>query len=116
MRRTAPLILCAAACVSADPSATSGGTGGGKVGAFCDDDNPCTVDANCTPCSSLPPEQRDIYHCTEDTAVPSWCITSGCAHMPVTTPDGQVNDCFPVSDADPLRAGVCRNGACVDNP
>src|SRR5512140_1906107 len=62
---------------------------------FCDDQNPCTEKANCTPCSALPPEQRDMDHCTPDAELPPFCEgRSGCVHVPRTTPAGQINDCF----------------------
>jgi len=84
--------------------------------AFCDDHDPCTADANCTPCSALPPDERDIYHCTEDEDLPVFCAgRTGCVHVPMTTPAGQINSCFPVADAADGHSGVCRAGRCVDN-
>jgi hypothetical protein len=83
---------------------------------FCDDHNPCTEDANCTPCSSLPAGEHDIFHCTADDELPSSCAgKTGCVHEPLTTPAGQRNACFPVADAASLEAGVCDRGTCVAN-
>jgi hypothetical protein len=83
---------------------------------FCDDENPCTVDVNCTPCSELPAWQHDIYHCTADEELPELCTGhAGCFHAPQTTPAGQVDDCFPVAEAASPHAGSCRVGVCVEN-
>ncbi len=90
---------------------------GDDPASFCDDQNPCTADANCTPCSALPRAQRDMYHCTPDGELPPFCAgKTGCVHVDLTTPADQRNDCFPVAGAGELRAGVCRAGMCVDDP
>jgi hypothetical protein len=84
---------------------------------FCDDHNPCTTDANCTPCTSLPPEQRDIYHCTADIELPGFCEgKTGCVHVAMTTPGEKINTCFPVAGDADLHSGVCRAGTCAENP
>ena len=88
---------------------------------FCDDCNPCTQDANCMPCSALPPEDRDIHTCTDDADLPAICAgpvgpQRGCVHAPLTTKTVQINACFPVADAAELHSGVCDVGLCVDNP
>ena len=83
---------------------------------FCDDCNPCTAKANCTPCSSLPEAEQDIYHCTADAELPAFCAgRTGCYRVPLTTPPGQIDDCFPVAGADEPQPGSCRAGVCVDN-
>ncbi len=85
---------------------------------FCDDCNPCTADANCTPCSALPLEDRDLHHCTMDDELPPFCAgRTGCVHVaPPTTPPQQINDCFPVAgDPDSCNAGACQAGVCVEN-
>jgi hypothetical protein len=84
---------------------------------FCDDCNPCTAKANCTPCSALPETDRDIHRCTADEELPAFCTgRTGCYHVPLTTPAGQSNDCFPVAGAADLEPGVCRAGVCVGDP
>ena len=84
--------------------------------AFCDDQDPCTTDANCTPCSTLPAEDQDAYHCTADQDLPDFCAGHlGCIHVLLTTPAGVTNSCFPVAGAADLHAGVCRFGTCVEN-
>ncbi len=82
---------------------------------FCDDCNPCTADANCTPCSALPRAERDMYHCTPDDEVPAFCAGhTGCVHVPLATATEQSNSCFPVADDADLHSGACRAGVCVD--
>lgn len=94
--------IAAPACDADDPST------------FCDDCNPCTADANCTPCSAIPHALRDIHHCSDD--LPPFCDgITGCAHVPITAPAGQINDCFPVAGDPDLHAGVCAAGTCVEN-
>jgi hypothetical protein len=89
---------------------------GDDPASFCDDDNPCTTDVNCTPCSTLPAAERDMYHCTADADLPALCAgRTGCAHVPLTTPPEQSNDCFPVAGAADVHAGVCRAGTCAEN-
>lgn len=83
---------------------------------FCDDHDPCTTDVDCTPCSAVPPGERDIYHCTADEDLPELCAgRAGCVHVPLTTPAGQADSCFPVADAADAHPGVCRAGRCVEN-
>jgi hypothetical protein len=83
---------------------------------FCDDHDPCTTDANCTPCSTVPAAEQDEYHCTADQDLPSFCEgRTGCVHVPMTTPAGVSDSCFPVADSTDLHAGVCRAGTCVEN-
>jgi len=90
---------------------------GSEAATFCDDCNPCTTDVNCTPCSTLPEAERDIYHCTPDLDLPAACVGHlGCVHLPLTTPAGQTDDCFPVVDTTLPHAGVCRVGRCDENP
>ncbi len=82
----------------------------------CDDCNPCTVKANCTPCSSLPEAERNTQPCTADEDLPAFCAGhTGCYQVPLTTPAGQIDDCFPVAGAAELYAGSCRAGVCVAN-
>jgi hypothetical protein len=103
---------CAAAgeC-TADPT-----TDGEDPASFCDDHNPCTDDVNCTPCSALEPPDRNIHRCTADADLPALCAgRTGCVHEPLTTPAGQIDDCFPVAGAADLHAGVCRAGRCAEN-
>ncbi|APR87786.1 hypothetical protein A7982_13135 [Minicystis rosea] len=89
---------------------------GDAVESFCDDCNPCTVDANCTPCSALPAEERDLRHCTMDEDLPPFCAGhTGCVHLPLTTPAFQINACFPVANDPDLHAGACQAGVCVEN-
>jgi len=96
--------VAASACDGEDPAT------------FCDDCNPCTAKANCTPCSALPEAERDIYHCTADEELPAFCAGRlGCYHIPLTTAEGQSDDCFPVAGADDPHAGACRAGVCVDD-
>jgi hypothetical protein len=84
--------------------------------AFCDDQDPCTTDANCTPCSTLPAADQDAYHCTADQDLPDFCAGHlGCIHVLLTTPPGVTNSCFPVAGDADLHAGVCWFGTCVDN-
>lgn len=88
---------------------------------FCDDCNPCTVDANCTPCSSLAAAERSFRTCTEDAELSAVCAgpdgpRTGCVHAPLTTKTVQIDTCFPVADAIDLHAGVCDVGRCVENP
>jgi hypothetical protein len=98
------------ASTAADPACQ-----GDDPATFCDDCNPCTEKANCTPCSALPASERDIYHCTADEELPGFCAgRTGCFHVPLTTPEGQSASCFPVADATEARAGVCDVGRCVD--
>lgn len=117
------LALASAACGSEVASRTEAVSLGASVACdgddpegFCDDCNPCTVDANCTPCSELPRDERDMHRCTPDDELPPFCAGKrGCVHLPVSTPPRQINDCFPV-DGDPdLHPGVCRSGTCVEN-
>ncbi|TKC99654.1 hypothetical protein [Polyangium fumosum] len=74
----------------------------------CDDCNPCTWDAWCDP------DEWDAW-------IPEWCrevATLGhavCVHFDRTTPDGQINDCFPITPVTDVRAGKCCAGRCVDN-
>jgi hypothetical protein len=83
---------------------------------FCDDHDPCTDDVDCTPCSAVPEDKHDIYHCTADADLPPLCAgRTGCVHVALTTPAGQVDSCFPVAGTAELHAGVCRAGACVEN-
>jgi hypothetical protein len=83
---------------------------------FCDDCDPCTIDANCTPCSALPVEQRSMRQCTPDEELPAFCAgRTGCAHVAVTTPEGQRNACFPVKGDPELHPGTCWKGTCVEN-
>ncbi len=85
-------------------------------GASCDDGNPCTAKADCTPCSTVPPEARDTLHCTPDDELPPFCAgRTGCVQVPLTTPAGQVDSCFPVVGASDAHAGSCRAGLCVEN-
>jgi hypothetical protein len=99
-----------------DREAVSPACSGDDPQSFCDDCNPCTDEANCTPCSTLPPSQQDIYHCTPDEELPGFCIgRTGCVHVPMTTPAGQTASCFPVADAADPHAGVCDAGTCVDD-
>jgi hypothetical protein len=126
----AALALSLAACAGADPTfdaepviAAPGDPSsdlactGDDPASFCDDCNPCTTDANCTPCSALPAAERDIYHCTADDELPAFCAgRTGCVHVPFSTPAGQIDDCFPVVESVDLHAGACLAGVCVDNP
>jgi hypothetical protein len=83
---------------------------------FCDDCNPCTAKANCTPCSALPEAERDIHHCTADEELPAFCTgRTGCYRVPLTTPAGQIDGCFPVAGASDLHPGSCRAGVCADD-
>jgi hypothetical protein len=97
---------------------------GDDVSNFCDDCNPCTDDANCTPCDRLPPGVKpSIYTCggwlygPGDQLSPicfnadGIIAATGCQHRGTTTPPGQSNSCFPRVDAE--ATGVCRDGACV---
>lgn len=74
----------------------------------CDDCNPCSWDAWCDP-----DDWNDW--------IPEWCrdvATLGhaaCVHVDRTTPDGQINDCFPIAPVTDVRAGKCCAGTCVDN-
>ena len=102
---------CASPACAGEPACD-----GEAPASFCDDCNPCTVDANCTPCSTLPPAERDIRHCTMDDELPPFCEgRTGCAHVPRTTPASQINDCFPVAGDPDLHAGACQAGVCVEN-
>lgn len=84
---------------------------------FCDDCNPCTQDFNCTPCSELDVADRDVHHCVDDGVLSPMCAkATGCIHVPLTTPEAQINACFPVADDPDLHAGVCDAGACIENP
>ncbi len=123
------LCLCAVGCVSeivVDTPAVDGADPAEQVAdpacagtdpqTFCDDCNPCTEKANCTPCSTLPPAEQDIYHCTADEELPGFCVgRTGCVHVPLTTPPGQSASCFPVAGAETLHPGVCRAGTCADD-
>jgi hypothetical protein len=85
-------------------------------GDTCDDGDPCTADADCTPCSALPPSERSDGRCTPDDELPAFCEgKTGCVHAPMTTPAGQVDSCFPVAGDADLHAGACRAGVCVEN-
>jgi hypothetical protein len=102
---------CATTGACADPLLE-----GDDPATLCDDHDPCTTDADCTPCSTLSPSEQDLYHCTADGDLPPFCAgRTGCVHVPLTTPAGQIDSCFPVAGASDLRSGVCRAGACVDD-
>ncbi len=113
---------CAAEVLVAGPAdgtmpAAAPACDGDDPATFCDDCNPCTAKANCTPCSSLPAAEQDIQHCTADEELPAFCAgRTGCFRVPLTTPAGQSDDCFPVADAAEARPGVCRAGVCVGDP
>ncbi|MFT3774383.1 MAG: hypothetical protein QM820_54180 [Minicystis sp.] len=122
--RPAPLLvvlcLAAAACgAEVETSAVSdlsGAEAAAEPPTSCDDDNPCTADANCTPCSALPEALWDIHHCTSEDELPPFCAgRTGCVHVPLTTPAAQINDCFPVAGDPDLHAGACLAGVCVEN-
>lgn len=74
----------------------------------CDDCNPCTWDVWCDPeewSAFVPPACKDVA--TSDTAQ--------CVHFDLTTPQGQINDCFPIAPVTDVRAGKCCAGTCTDN-
>lgn len=92
------------------------GCDGEATDGFCDDCNPCTADANCTPCSALPPAQRDMRRCTADDDLPAFCAGKvGCVHVPLTTATEVRNVCFPVAGDPEIHPGVCLRGVCVEN-
>lgn len=72
----------------------------------CDDCNPCTWDQWCDPATH---EGFEHLLCAQR-------AYAGCVHShDYTTPEGQINDCFPVNDYNGIRAGKCCYGRCVDN-
>lgn len=84
---------------------------------FCDDCNPCTADANCTSCDTIPPPHT-IYNCTPDEKLPTFCngVPYGCWHKVLT--DSVDNSCFPVQGSgmtDDLHPGRCCVGVCSEN-
>jgi hypothetical protein len=102
-----------------------------NVIATCDDQQPCTVDIQCTPCSAVPEAIRYIKAtCTPDEELSPFCfdmesgalLYSGCTHfIQDPTPVGVTDACFPVKfPADPdseAHSGVCSAmGVCVENP
>lgn len=74
----------------------------------CDDCNPCTFDDWCDP------DTWDVH-------VPPWCADvprtgeATCVHSDRNTPDGQINDCFPIATVTDVRPGKCCAGTCIDN-
>jgi len=57
-----------------------------------------------------------MRRCTADDELPPFCAgRTGCVHAPLTTPEEQSNDCFPVAGDPDLHAGACLSGVCVDN-
>lgn len=74
----------------------------------CDDCNPCTFDDWCDP---------DAWF----EFVPPWCVevahlgVATCVHSDRSTPDGQINDCFPIAPVTDVRPGKCCVGTCIDN-